>query len=302
MAYDRIFNIMKKSKVKNKRSTLIGFIGQGYIGKNYANDFEKRGFDVVRFSLEEPYIKNKDKIKECDIVFIAVPTPTTPKGFSAEIIRKVLSLVGKGKIVVIKSTITPETTKALQKENPDIIVLNSPEFLSEATAAKDASHPFSNIVGISKKDNTHIQAAKVVQSILPYAPFTLTCDSTEAELIKYAHNMSGYVQVILFNLVYDLSHKTKCDWAQIEKAMLADPLVSSRYARPIHKSGRGAGGNCFVKDSVAFMNEYKRVVKDSKGIKVLEALESKNIDLLLQSNKDIPILKGVYGDRIKLKK
>ena len=37
-------------------------------------------FAVVRYSLEEPHVKNGDKIGECDIVFIAVPTPTTPKG------------------------------------------------------------------------------------------------------------------------------------------------------------------------------------------------------------------------------
>ena len=56
----------------------IGFIGQGFIGKNYADDFERRGFEVIRYALEEPYRANKEKIRECDIVFIAVPTPTTP--------------------------------------------------------------------------------------------------------------------------------------------------------------------------------------------------------------------------------
>ncbi len=28
----------------------IGFIGQGWIGKNYADDFEHRGYRVVRYS------------------------------------------------------------------------------------------------------------------------------------------------------------------------------------------------------------------------------------------------------------
>jgi len=57
---------------------IIGFIGQGWIGKNYADDFEKRGYETVRYSLEKPYVDNKEKIKDCDLVFIAVPTPTTP--------------------------------------------------------------------------------------------------------------------------------------------------------------------------------------------------------------------------------
>ena len=31
--------------MENKK---IGFIGQGWIGQNYADDFERRGFEVVR--------------------------------------------------------------------------------------------------------------------------------------------------------------------------------------------------------------------------------------------------------------
>ncbi|MEY3784652.1 MAG: hypothetical protein RLZZ230_974, partial [Candidatus Parcubacteria bacterium] len=50
----------------------IGFIGQGFIGKSYADDFENRGFEVVRYALEELYINNKELIKDCDIVFVAV--------------------------------------------------------------------------------------------------------------------------------------------------------------------------------------------------------------------------------------
>ena len=42
----------------------IGFIGQGFIGKSYADDLERRGHAVVRYALEEPYRKNKDKIQE----------------------------------------------------------------------------------------------------------------------------------------------------------------------------------------------------------------------------------------------
>lgn len=287
---------------KQTNKPLVGFIGQGYIGKNYADDFERRGLSVIRYALENGYEKNRDLIKTCDIVFIAVPTPTTPKGFSAEIIREVLPLVGKGKIAVIKSTIIPDTTKAFQRRNSRIIVLNSPEFLSEAVAAHDASYPFSNIVGVPVKDDTHIKAAELVQSILPRTPFSIICDSTEAEIIKYAHNMSGYVQIVLFNMMYDISRKMKCDWFQIEKAIQADPMVCNRYAKPIHKSGRGAGGNCFIKDFAAFSREYKRIVGDKRGLAVLNALESKNIDLLLESNKDIPLVKGVYGDEIELNK
>ena len=70
----------------------IGFIGQGWIGKNYADNFEQRGFEVARYGLEAEYNGNKEKIKNCDIVFIAVPTPTTPEGFDCGILKQVIKL------------------------------------------------------------------------------------------------------------------------------------------------------------------------------------------------------------------
>ena len=276
----------------------IGLIGQGYIGKNYADDFEKRGFSVVRYSLEEPYNGNKEK-KKCDIVFVAVPTPTTPKGFDASIIEEALKLVPDGVITVIKSTILPGTTKHLQNLYPNLTILVSPEFLSEATAAYDAANPFSNIVGTPEDSERHQKAARFVQSILPKAPFTLTCDSDEAEIIKYAHNGSGYVQVVFFNMMYDLARTMGHDWSKIGEALKADTLISNRYANPIHKSGRGAGGHCFIKDIAAIRELYVRVVPEDKiGLTFLSALEGKNINLLIDSGKDLDLLKDVYGNEI----
>lgn len=276
---------------------LVGFIGQGYIGKNYADDFEKRGYKTVRYSLEEEYRENKKLIKECDFVFIAVPTPTTPGGFNDSIVREGVNLVKDGGVCIIKSTIIPGTTKEIQKICPNKIVLYSPEFLSEATAADDASNPFSNIVGTALENKLSQDAAARVHDILPKAQFTLTCDSTEAEVIKYTHNASGFVQIFLFNAMYDLSRSLGCDWEKINQAIKADPLIANRYSTPIHKSGRGAGGNCFIKDFAALSKLYRDAFPDDeKGIKALRALERKNIDLLTSSNKDIDLLKGVYGE------
>src|SRR5688572_7659927 len=102
----------------------IGFIGQGWVGRHYADDFENRVYDVVRYGLEKQYASNKDTIKTCEIVFVAVPTPTTPKGFDYSAVRSVLPLVSRGKIAVIKSTLLPGTTEKLQKLFPEILVLH----------------------------------------------------------------------------------------------------------------------------------------------------------------------------------
>ncbi len=278
--------------------SLIGFIGQGWIGKNYADDFEARGYTTVRYALEEPYKQNKDKISECDITLIAVPTPTTPSGFDISIVEEALSLIGEGKIAVIKSTVLPGSTERLQKQHPNIILMYAPEFLSEATAAYDASHPFSNVMGLAADDEAHREAAQQVLKVLPEAPFTNICSSTEAEIIKYSHNASAYVQIIMFNMLYDLAQKSGADWAQIQKALEADPFISSRYAKPLHKSGRGAGGGCFIKDFSALRTLMEKIApEDRRTIEAMKAFECKNIELLEKSGKDLGLLHGVYGDK-----
>jgi UDPglucose 6-dehydrogenase len=277
------------------KKPLIGFVGQGYVGGSYANNFEKRGYSVVRYSLEPKYVHNKEAISACDIVFVCVPTPTTPKGFDASIVEAGLKLVGKGKTAVIKSTLLPGTTSRLQKKFKSIIVLCSPEFLSVATAQEDADAPFSNIIGIPVADKKHRAAAEAVHQILPNAPFVHICTSEEAEIIKYAHNMSGYTQVLTFNALYDLAQKVGADWEPIYQAVLADPMIPNRYSNPVHKSGRGAGGGCFIKDFAAFAKLYREMVGKKEGIEFLKAAEKKNIMLLVGTDKDIDLLEGVYG-------
>lgn len=302
---------------------LIGFIGQGWIGKNYADDFENRGYSVVRYTRDPKYIANKDRLKECDIVFVAVPTPTRNEKFDDSVVRSVMKLVGKGKTAVIKSTILPGTTISIQKENPNIYVFHSPEFLTEATAAFNAAHPDRNIVGVPYGTEKEKRLAKEVLSVLPEAPYETVCSSYEAEFVKYGGNCWFYTKVIFVNLLYDLTKKMGCDWDIIKKAMAADPRIGSTHLNaihsttderlkslrfgdyhldPIHKSGRGAGGHCFIKDFAAFSEMYEKEIGDERGMKVLQSLRDKNIELLLGSNKDLDLLQEVYGKSVLKKK
>jgi UDP-glucose 6-dehydrogenase len=301
----------------SENKPLIGFIGQGWIGKNYANDFEARGYSTVRYALEEPYVQNKDKIRDCDIVFIAVPTPSTPQGFDASIVESAVSLIGEGKTAVIKSTMLPGMTEKVQVKYPDRIVLISPEFLTEATAAYDAAHPNRNIIGMSRDSEEHRVAAAAVLNVLPTAKFELVCKAAEAEYIKYGGNNWFYFKVLFVNMLYDLTQSDGCDWDVIRDGMSADPRIGASHLIPVHdsgtlgsdnyhlmsgentvaKGGRGAGGHCFIKDFAAFSRLYTETFPDDVlGANVLRSLECKNIDLLMKSNKDLDLLKGVYGE------
>jgi UDPglucose 6-dehydrogenase len=247
--------------------------------------------------LEQPYNHSdcKEQLQTCDVVFVAVPTPSTPKGYDASIIRAVIPCTAPGTIVVLKSTILPGLTKVFQKEFPDRIIIHSPEFLSEATAKEDAERPFMNIVGITENNDAHRKAAEIVLSVLPVAPYLAIVTSEEAELIKYSHNCAGYMQVVFFNMMYDLSESLGAEWSKVQEALEADPFVAHRYISPLHKTGRGAGGHCFIKDFAALRSVYEKTVDDAHGVALLRSAEEKNNELLQTSGKDLDLLEGVYG-------
>ena len=274
----------------------IGFIGQGWIGKNYANDFEARGYPVVRYALEEPYRANKEAIATCNIVFVAVPTPTTTEGFDDSVIRAVLPLVGRGKTAVIKSTVLPGTTETLQQLFPHLFVLHSPEFLVESTAAYDAAHPNRNIIGIPKMDVAYRKKAEAVLRVLPNAPYAKIMAARDAEFVKYAGNCFLFTKVMFMNLLHDVVTATNSDWSSVREALIHDPRIGTSHTEPVHKSGRGAGGHCFIKDFEAFREMYRTGVQDEYGDALLAALKDKNIALLAKSSKDLDLLKGVYGN------
>jgi UDPglucose 6-dehydrogenase len=284
----------------------IGFIGQGWIGKNLADHFDERGFVTCRYGVEPEYAMNKDAIGECDIVFIAVPTPSTPEGFDDRILRSVMPLVGMGKTAVIKSTILPGTTDQFAALFPDRFILHSPEFLRETSVRRDIDFPDRNIVGVPSpyiSDRQWLARAEGVMAVLPDAPYKTICRAPEAELTKYGGNNFLYTKVVFMNMLYDLATAHGASWDVIAKNLTADPRIGASHMEPVHqydhmsaRVGRGAGGHCFIKDFAAFRQLFERELPhDEEAISLLRAFESKNNKMLRDTGKDLDLLDGVYG-------
>lgn len=293
---------------------MVGFVGQGFIGKSYADDFEKRGFSVVRYGLEPEYAGNKEKIKDCGIVLIAVNAGTVPAGaarddghpavrFDDSNIRSTPALARPGAIVVIKSTMPPGTTASIQEQYPDRIVLHSPEFLLETTAAKDASKPERNIVGLPKETPDQRKAAELFLSLLPQAPYTLITTSGNAELIKYGSNAYLFTKIVFSNMFFQLAEKYGGDWEIVRQAIAADPRIGPSHM-DLHRKDdpagvfkrRGAGRSCFIKDWAELSELYARDFPDDRStIQALRGFEYKNAELLREFDRYVNLLEGVYG-------
>ena len=89
--------------------------------------------------------------------------------------------------------------------------------------------------------------------------------------------------------------------------MVHDPRIGESHTNPVSSSrpgapaGRGAGGHCLIKDFEAFRKMYKELLPEATANEVLLSMVKMNVDLLTTSQKDLDLLKGVYGDSIEVK-
>lgn len=263
--------------------TKIGVIGLGFVGAPLAK-FLSRKNEVITYSLDKT--REKDKIKDCEIVFICVPTPTTEKGQDLSAVREALSLCRK--TVVIKSTVLPNTCKTLQKEFPRLKILHSPEFLREKSAEVDTLFPLRNIVGGEEEE-----ALKVL-ALLPKAKTNAIVSCETAELIKYFNNFLLTSKVICANIMYEVAQETGADYETAKDLVGLDSRISPSHLDIVDQGGRGAGGHCFPKDLEALRQFYENTVRDKDGSNLLKALAQKNNALLIHSKKDIDIITKIY--------
>jgi UDP-glucose 6-dehydrogenase len=125
----------------------IGIIGVGMVGSAI-----KRSFNMYNPSCYDPYKGFKDDISKCDLVFVCVPTPTTPKRdqdvsflFKVLINLKELNFAG---VVAIKCTLLPNTIDDLSRAFPMLKLCHNPEFLREKTAYEDFITQKVTLIGI----------------------------------------------------------------------------------------------------------------------------------------------------------
>ena len=282
---------MKNSKLR------IGIIGLGMVGDPIRRWFEEikgyqRGKNLFCFDTDSKKGFNDD-INEADAIFVAVPTPS-PKGGAADlsILFSAIKTIADGKIVIIKSTVTPGTTELLQKKYPKKKFIFSPEFLTESQVWVDFSRPDRQILGPTE---TGREAVKEIQMLLPLAPFSRPWSTdytkkeitaTEAELAKYASNVFGYIKVIYGNILADICASLDIRYEAVREMISADPRIGPAWLDVNHGNYCGAGGFCFPKDMNALIDFMEKNVhtKYRDGASVLKAVRAYNRDLLKKQN------------------
>mmetsp|Transcript_4462 Transcript_4462/g.8143 ORF Transcript_4462/g.8143 Transcript_4462/m.8143 type:complete len:480 (-) Transcript_4462:72-1511(-) len=206
--------------------------------------------------------KIDEAIRECEIIFVSVNTPTKTYGLGAgraadlknwELAARNISKVANGpKIIVEKSTLPVRTAHSMRKvlmandRGIGFEVLSNPEFLAEGTAMDDLAAPDRVLIGgLMTKDG--IAAVKrlcwVYEHWVPKEQI-ITTNLWSSELSKLVANAFLAQRISSINSISELCEATGADVQEVGRAIGLDKRLGSRFLN----ASVGFGGSCFQKD------------------------------------------------------
>jgi nucleotide sugar dehydrogenase len=271
----------------------IGVIGAGRLGICFALLLENAGYEVVASDVREVYVKslherkidthepgvqellskatnitfktgNLDVIKECDILYTLVATPSLPDGsYNISAIWEVISDIQQsgfdvsGKSFVVGCTTNPGDCLLFQKELEPygVDVFYNPEFIAQGSIIKDLQN--ADMVLIGGNGNNLEVLNKIYSKIQITDPHVYNMSTTAAELVKLAVNCFLTTKISYANMVGEVMSLAGLDDEiyHVLNAIGADTRVGSKYL----KYGYGFGGPCLPRDNRSFAAYAKKL-------------------------------------------
>lgn len=251
----------------------IGIIGNGFVGKA-TNLFQCDNIKVSIYDVDESKcvpkgITLKEMVRECETVFICVPTPMKESGechtkIVEDCIKNVRDCISSSKscpFIVVRSTVPPGFC-----ERND--VFHMPEFLTEKNWEQDFVNNRFWVVGANKNDPDRLVAfIDYVSELFNLAKAAgkvksndvVVMESGYSELLKYTRNTYLAVKLSFCNEIYEycnklgLEYQTLCDLLPIDRRITRDHTQV-----PGHDGKKGYGGTCLPKDIASLAFEMRK--------------------------------------------
>ncbi len=201
-------------------------------------------------------------IREADIIFVSVNTPTKTFGCGAgraadlqyleKTARAIVEYADEGKIVVEKSTLPVRTAQAMSRilhSNPKGLkfqIISNPEFLAEGTAINDLETPDRVLIGGMETPEGQRAIEEVVAIYANWVPREriITTNLWSSELTKLVSNALLAQRVSSVNSISALCEKTEANINEVTAAAGRDSRIGAKFL----KASIGFGGSCFKKD------------------------------------------------------
>tara|TARA_B110001454_G_scaffold179443_1_gene172681 strand:- start:1427 stop:2749 length:1323 start_codon:yes stop_codon:yes gene_type:complete len=216
------------------------------------------------------FVKSLNTIfSKIDVVYICVPTPNKKNSIDLKFIRDVIYEIShllkstkKRPMIIIKSTVAPQTTNSLLEilsknskkiMGKDYFLIVNPEFLREGSALNDQMNPHLIVMGCEDLTSRN-KIKNFYKKIYPEKiPRTFTNFPT-AELIKYSNNAFLATKISFINSISNLCQKIPgANIDDVSNAIGFDPRIGPLFL----KAGPGFGGSCLPKDLNSFISVYK---------------------------------------------
>jgi len=201
-------------------------------------------------------------IREADMVFVAVGTPTKTYGAGAgraadlcyvESAARMIAEEAKGNTIVVeKSTIPVRTAEAMRtilesnSNSGQFQVLSNPEFLAEGTAVSDMENPDRILIGGEQTPEGLAAIESLVEVYAHWIPREriITTNTWSSELSKLVANAFLAQRISSINSISALCEKTGANVEEVGRAIGYDSRIGPKFL----KSSVGFGGSCFQKD------------------------------------------------------
>ena len=201
-------------------------------------------------------------IKQADIIFVSVNTPTKTFGEGAgksadlqyweKTARDILAASESDKIIVEKSTLPVRTAAALERilqsndKGIHFDILSNPEFLAEGTAIADLLNPDRVLIGSRETDSGRNAREQIVDIYANWVKREriITSNIWSSELSKLVANAFLAQRISSINSISALCEKTEANISEVAYAIGCD----SRIGRKFLSASVGFGGSCFKKD------------------------------------------------------
>jgi UDPglucose 6-dehydrogenase len=321
----------------------LSVVGLGKLGACTATCFASAGYEVIDIDVNKHYVDliNKgvapilepglqelitaysgrlkatqdyeEAIKNSDITFLIVPTPSEPGGvFSDKYLKDALkplatSLRKNDKPYhqfVITSTVSPGTTEenliplieecSGKKLNKGFSVCYNPEFIALGSVINDFFNPDLLLIGESNTVGGD-RLVEIYNNICKNKPYIARMSIISAEITKISLNAYVTMKISFANGLANICEKIpNADVDAITKALGADKRISSYFI----KSGPPFGGPCFPRDNkafIAFAKKYDQEAKLAKATEEVNEFQSTHLTEVILKN-----LHGLDARRVSI--
>jgi UDPglucose 6-dehydrogenase len=313
----------------------ISIVGAGYVGLATGVGFASMGHSVICVDVDAERVRKLNRgeppiyepmleehlrkaleenrfeattelgraIRESDVIFISVGTPSKPDGsmdpvFIEQASRDIGQAMrdrGGYPVVAVKSTVVPGTTEEVvipllernsgKRAGAGFGVCVNPEFLREGQALSDFFNPDRVIIGEldgRSGDTLH-------QLYRDFKCPILRTDLRTAEMIKYASNAFLAAKISFINEIGNICKRLGIDVYEVARGMGLDRRISPHFLN----AGIGFGGSCFPKDVRALMARARELGYEPRLLEAVMALnEDQPLRLLELLRKHLPDLRG----------